>query len=321
MRLQFEINTLQRNRRNSPTLVKDEPLSPTNSSSPSSGGYQSAKGTSQSEEWRFSRRRSKTHTESGVGQNTNSVQNLIESFNPKDDSKNDSNSSTSSASGSTAKPVAVSERRKISVDQQIKRAENDKQARERVTQRVMELRKKASDQQKERPHTLTRRTSSVSSMDNNLSNMGPGSSGLPSIDSSYPSVISSDPLSKLSKKYGGSKRNSLLKWCHEQLKDYKEIEVTNFSTTWADGLALCALLHSRLPLNVPYRSLVVESNKRKNVETALKACHVLGIASNNLPSVDDFLEPDRPDWQRIMKLVTQIYIHFTQQENTLENIL
>ena len=38
-------------------------------------------------------------------------------------------------------------------------------------------------------------------------------------------------------------------------------------------------------------------------------------------SVDDFLEPDRPDWQRIMKLVTQIYIHFTQQENTLENIL
>lgn len=303
MRLQFEINTLQRNRRNSPTLVKDEPLSPTNSSSPSSGGYQSAKGTSQSEEWRFSRRRSKTHTESGVGQNTNSVQNLIESFNPKDDSKNDSNSSTSSASGSTAKPVAVSERRKISVDQQIKRAENDKQARERVTQRVMELRKKASDQQKERPHTLTRRTSSVSSMDNNLSNMGPGSSGLPSIDSSYPSVISSDPLSKLSKKYGGSKRNSLLKWCHEQLKDYKEIEVTNFSTTWADGLALCALLHSRLPLNVPYRSLVVESNKRKNVETALKACHVLGIASNNLPSGNSLLLIDYGEPSFILEFI------------------
>ena len=63
-----------------------------------------------------------------------------------------------------------------------------------------------------------------------------------------------------------------------------EIEVSNFSSTWADGLALCALLHSRLPLNVPYRTLVVEFNKRKNVETALKACQVLGIASNNLPS-------------------------------------
>ena len=110
MRLQFEINTLQRNRRNSPTLVKDEPLSPTNSNSPSSGGYH-AKPNNQSEDWRFSRRRSKTQTEaSGVGQNTNSVQNLIESFNPKEDSKNDSNSSASSTvSGSNAKPVAVSE--------------------------------------------------------------------------------------------------------------------------------------------------------------------------------------------------------------------
>ena len=127
----------------------------------------------------------------------------------------------------------------------------------------------------------------------------------------------------------------------EQLKDYQEIEVTNFSTTWADGLALCALLHSRLPLNVPYSSLVQgDYNKRKNVETALKACQVLGISSSNLPSgkiyiklfheiliklyvVDDFLVSERPDWQRIMKLVTQIYIHFTQseRENTLENII
>ena len=66
---------------------------------------------------------------------------------------------------------------------------------------------------------------------------------------------------------------------------------------------------------------VVECNKRKNVETALKACQVLGISSANLPSVDDFVISDRPDWQRIMKLVTQIYIHFTQHEKSIENIL
>lgn len=66
---------------------------------------------------------------------------------------------------------------------------------------------------------------------------------------------------------------------------------------------------------------MIESNKRKNVENALKACQVLGIQSDYLPSVDDFVISDRPDWQRIMKLVTQIYIHFTQHDKSIENIL
>lgn len=40
---------------------------------------------------------------------------------------------------------------------------------------------------------------------------------------------------------------------------------------------------------------------------------VLGIGG--LPSVDEFLTSERPDWQRIMKLVTQVFSHFTQNEN------
>ena len=86
-------------------------------------------------------------------------------------------------------------------------------------------------------------------------------------------AASGDPLQALSKKYGcGSKRNALLKWVKEEISNYPEVEVTNFSSSWADGLALCALLHTRLPLNVNYRQLVAEKNARKNVETALKAC-------------------------------------------------
>lgn len=72
------------------------------------------------------------------------------------------------------------------------------------------------------------------------------------------------------------------KWVQEVLASYKEIEVTNFSSSWADGLALCALVHSRLPLNVPYRQLVSEKNPRKNVETALKACSGLLLLLLNL---------------------------------------
>ena len=284
MRLQIEINQLQRTqRRNSPT-IKDEPLSPTNSSSPSTSTSYKASVPAHTEDWSrgFNRRGSKTTAES----KSTSVQNLIESFNPKSDEKNDSNSSTST-SGSTSERVVpvvpvpnssvASERRKLS-----EMRENDKQARNRLTERVKELRKKASERPQSSESKVSRRPSvaasgqSTSSLEN---------SGIQLESTPYYPSISSDPLSKLSKKYGGSKRNSLLKWCQEQLNDYQEIEVTNFSTTWSDGLALCALLHSRLPLNVPYRSLVQgEFNKRKNVETALKACQVLGISSNNLPS-------------------------------------
>ena len=94
-----------------------------------------------------------------------------------------------------------------------------------------------------------------------------------STSSSAALAASGDPLQALSKKYGcGSKRNALLKWVKEEIANYPEVEVTNFSSSWADGLALCALLHTRLPLNVNYRQLVTEKNPRKNVETALKAC-------------------------------------------------
>ena len=90
-------------------------------------------------------------------------------------------------------------------------SEVDKQKRERVSQRVKELRQKAATPAEK---TISRRTSSVS-------DFSPISSGTAtptqSIDSAYPAVIATDPLSKLSKKYGSSKRNSLLRWCQEQL--------------------------------------------------------------------------------------------------------
>ena len=50
--------------------------------------------------------------------------------------------------------------------------------------------------------------------------------------------IQTDPLTKLSHLYGGSKRNGLLKWAQERTKGYKHVEITNFSSSWSDGLAL-----------------------------------------------------------------------------------
>ncbi|KAA8578916.1 hypothetical protein FQN60_017522, partial [Etheostoma spectabile] len=57
-----------------------------------------------------------------------------------------------------------------------------------------------------------------------------------------------DPLSALAREYGGSKRNALLKWCQKKTEGYQNIDITNFSSSWNDGLAFCAKkLHLSFP--------------------------------------------------------------------------
>uniref|UniRef100_A0AAZ3R9T9 Cytospin-A n=1 Tax=Oncorhynchus tshawytscha TaxID=74940 RepID=A0AAZ3R9T9_ONCTS len=53
----------------------------------------------------------------------------------------------------------------------------------------------------------------------------------------------------------GSRRNSLLRWCQSRTQGYKNIEITNFSSSWEDGLAFCAVYHTYLPTHIPYSSL------------------------------------------------------------------
>lgn len=36
----------------------------------------------------------------------------------------------------------------------------------------------------------------------------------------------------------------------------QNIDVTNFSSSWSDGLAFCALLHTYLPAHIPYQELI-----------------------------------------------------------------
>jgi len=44
--------------------------------------------------------------------------------------------------------------------------------------------------------------------------------------------------------YGLSDRFGLLRWVQEQLMMYKHLEITNFTESFKDGMALCALVHS-----------------------------------------------------------------------------
>ncbi|XP_033969200.1 cytospin-B isoform X1 [Trematomus bernacchii] len=121
------------------------------------------------------------------------------------------------------------------------------------------------------------------------------------------SVERKDPLAALAREYGGSKRNALLKWCQKKTEGYPNIDVTNFSSSWSDGLAFCALLHTYLPAHIPYQDLISQ-DKVRNLTLAFQAAESIGIK----PSLDmeELVRTDRPDWQSVMQYVSQIYKYF-----------
>ncbi|NXU91358.1 CYTSB protein, partial [Xiphorhynchus elegans] len=135
---------------------------------------------------------------------------------------------------------------------------------------------------------------------------------LPSTPSSFRpqsklSVERKDPLAALAREYGGSKRNALLKWCQKKTEGYQNIDITNFSSSWSDGLAFCALLHTYLPAHIPYQELNSQDKKR-NLLLAFQAAESVGIK----PSLElsEMLYTERPDWQSVMQYVAQIYKYF-----------
>ncbi|NWS58889.1 CYTSB protein, partial [Chunga burmeisteri] len=121
------------------------------------------------------------------------------------------------------------------------------------------------------------------------------------------SVERKDPLAALAREYGGSKRNALLKWCQKKTEGYPNIDITNFSSSWSDGLAFCALLHTYLPAHIPYQELNSQDKKR-NLLLAFQAAESVGIK----PSLElsEMMYTDRPDWQSVMQYVAQIYKYF-----------
>ncbi|XP_041347791.1 cytospin-A-like [Gigantopelta aegis] len=116
-----------------------------------------------------------------------------------------------------------------------------------------------------------------------------------------------DPLAALAKQMGGTKRNALLKWCQQKTVMYSGVDITNFSSSWNDGLAFCAIFHSYIPHKIPYKELTSEDKKR-NFTLAFEAGESVGIHSSL--NIKDMVCMERPEWQAVMNYCTAIYKHF-----------
>ncbi|KAK1797496.1 hypothetical protein P4O66_008347, partial [Electrophorus voltai] len=110
---------------------------------------------------------------------------------------------------------------------------------------------------------------------------------------------------------------SLLQWCQQVTQGYKAVKITNFSTSWRNGLAFCAILHHFHPDKVNYEMLDPYNIKQNN-KKAFDGFAELGISKLIEPS--DMVMLAVPDRLIVMTYLNQIQTHFTGQQLSVVHI-
>ncbi|XP_071316248.1 uncharacterized protein ehbp1l1b isoform X3 [Trachinotus anak] len=104
---------------------------------------------------------------------------------------------------------------------------------------------------------------------------------------------------------------SLLQWCQDITSGYQGVKVTNFSTSWRNGLAFCAILHHFHSDKINFDQLDPHDIKLNN-KRAFDGFEALGISRLLEPS--DMVLLSVPDRLIVMTYLSQIRSHFTNQE-------
>lgn len=106
---------------------------------------------------------------------------------------------------------------------------------------------------------------------------------------------------------GSSAKEIILSWVQETLKDYP-IQITNFSSCWADGLAFCALIHAFYPDVFEWKTLKA-SNREYNFSLGFRAAEELADITPLL-DVEDMVKYTKPDWKCVFTYVQSFYRRF-----------
>ncbi|XP_012688261.2 uncharacterized protein ehbp1l1a isoform X4 [Clupea harengus] len=110
---------------------------------------------------------------------------------------------------------------------------------------------------------------------------------------------------------------SLLQWCQEVTQGHKGVKITNFSTSWRNGLAFCAILHHFHPDKINFEMLDPYDIKHNN-KKAFDGFAELGITRLMEPS--DMVLLAVPDRLIVMTYLNQIRTNLTGQELSVRQI-
>ncbi|MCI4394347.1 hypothetical protein PGIGA_G00167550 [Pangasianodon gigas] len=105
----------------------------------------------------------------------------------------------------------------------------------------------------------------------------------------------------------------LLEWCRSKTIGYQHIDIHNFSSSWSDGMAFCALVHSFFPNEFDYNELNPAHHKH-NLDLAFTTAEEKADCIR-LIEVDDMMAMGpNPDPMCVFTYVQSLYNHLKRFE-------
>ncbi|XP_010827176.1 PREDICTED: smoothelin [Bison bison bison] len=113
-------------------------------------------------------------------------------------------------------------------------------------------------------------------------------------------------------------KQMLLDWCRAKTRGYEHVDIQNFSSSWSDGMAFCALVHNFFPEAFDYGQLSPQ-NRRQNFEVAFSICRVSVVVGSLLVSAgthadcpqlldtEDMVRLREPDWKCVYTYIQEFY--------------
>merc|ERR1712043_143299 len=98
----------------------------------------------------------------------------------------------------------------------------------------------------------------------------------------------------------------LLRWCQQRTSGYNYVDVTNFSSSWASGMAFCAPVHSFFPDAFDYQTLS-PTNRAQNFELAFSTAEKNGEIPRLLDVEDMVILGNKPDWKCVYTYIQELY--------------
>ncbi|XP_072314307.1 spectrin beta chain, erythrocytic isoform X2 [Eucyclogobius newberryi] len=108
-----------------------------------------------------------------------------------------------------------------------------------------------------------------------------------------------------------SAKDALLLWCQMKTAGYPNVNITNFTTSWKDGMAFNALIHKHRPDVVEYKTLR-RSNPTHNLQNAFNVAEQKLGVTKLLDPEDVFTE--NPDEKSIITYVVAFYHYFSKMK-------
>ncbi|NWU22955.1 SMTL2 protein, partial [Dyaphorophyia castanea] len=105
----------------------------------------------------------------------------------------------------------------------------------------------------------------------------------------------------------------LLDWCRSKTIGYKHIDLQNFSSSWNDGMAFCALVHSFFPEAFDYNKLD-PANRKQNFELAFTTAEKMAHCDRLIEVEDMMAMGHKPDPMCIFTYVQSLYSHLRRFE-------